>query len=69
MNLKLRGPKNVLKTYNEDILQWNICYPRKSIRGYPLITLASEGGGEVKQILTFTNKWGRGVNEMLTVSC
>ena len=29
------------------------------IWGYPLITLASEGGGGVKQIFTFANKGGQ----------
>ena len=36
----------------------------QDVRGYPLVMLASEGGGGVKQILTFAF-----FSEMLTVSC
>ena len=37
--------------------------PEVVIRDYPLITLALEGGGRVKQILTLANKGGGGVSE------
>ena len=39
-------------------IRWGIIFFR--FRGYPLITLVSEGGGGVKQILTFANKVGGG---------
>ena len=38
---------------------WEHSTPSKMLRGYPLITLASEGGGGVKQMLTFAYKEGR----------
>jgi hypothetical protein len=40
-------------------LVYHLCH-KLHIRGYPLRTLASEGGGGVKQILTYANKVGGG---------